>query len=211
MGNPKQSLRFAALIRVSTEKQERCGESLKTQESRIRKEVENREGILIEECIYKGQEHSTPGCERELFERLLHDAARNKFDAVIVDEQSRWARDNQKSKIGLKILKENGIRFFDVHGEYDLHDPHDVFILGIQGEINEWFAAQLSGKSMQARHARAKRGFASFGSRHFGYKFNEKDGHPDCTVIPLGTVLMITMNVCLILKADVQVEIMIGK
>jgi DNA invertase Pin-like site-specific DNA recombinase len=77
-------LRFAALIRVSSEKQERRGESLQTQSSQIEQAVAALGGKIT--ARYAGQEHATPGWEREQLEMLLRDASkpRKKFVSVRV-------------------------------------------------------------------------------------------------------------------------------
>ncbi len=65
-------LRFAPLVRVSTEAQERMGESLRTQQAQIEQAVKALNGTLISDpWRYSGQEHSTPGFERKRFDLLL--------------------------------------------------------------------------------------------------------------------------------------------
>jgi len=183
----KKKLRFAALIRVSTERQSKNGESLSTQEKQIRDAVKNKyNGKLLEEHIYKGQEHSGPGFEREILNRLLNDAQNNIFDAVIVADISRWGRENKKCKEALEILRKNEIRFYDVHSEYDLTNDHDVFMLGMMGEIHEFQSRLISSKSMDNRIERAKKGFPSFGSKPFGYRVERvnHDGTAKWEIIP---------------------------
>jgi DNA invertase Pin-like site-specific DNA recombinase len=91
--------RFASLVRVSTEKQEQQGESLRTQTKNNDRDVARLGGRIVE--CYGGQEHATPGWEKGEVDRLIADAARGKFDAVIVTYADRWSRDNAKSKEGL--------------------------------------------------------------------------------------------------------------
>ena len=62
MSKTTKSHRFASLIRVSTEKQERQGESLRTQESQIKAAVAELGGVIARR--YAGQEHATAGWER---------------------------------------------------------------------------------------------------------------------------------------------------
>ena len=117
-------LRFAPIIRVSTEKQEKRGESLHTQVKQIKQYVENLGGTIPESCWkYTGQESATPDKERTLLNNLLADSGKDIFDAVIVCDASRWSRDNLKSKTGLNILRQNGIKFFVATAEYNLFDP----------------------------------------------------------------------------------------
>ena len=46
---------------------------------------------------YGGQEHGTAGYEKKEVDRLIADAGRGRFDAVIVTDADRWSRDNTKS------------------------------------------------------------------------------------------------------------------
>jgi site-specific DNA recombinase len=117
-------LRFAPLIRVSTESQATRGESLRTQTTQITQYVKSLNGIIPDNCWkYSGQEHATPEQERAKLSKLLEDSAKGKFDAVIVCDASRWSRDNRKSKEGLQILRNNGVKFFVGTMEYDLFNP----------------------------------------------------------------------------------------
>src|SRR5690349_8851512 len=99
-----QSLRFAALIRVSTEKQEKHGESLRTQKSAVTQAVKSLGGKIV--TWYGGQEHGVPGYEKKEVDRLLKDAKSkaSPFNAVIVSHADRWSRDNEKSAEGLKVF-----------------------------------------------------------------------------------------------------------
>ena len=66
MAKKSTNLRFAPLIRVSTEKQEQKGESLRTQKTQIEQAVEYLNGKIPKRCWkYSGQEHATPNQERE--------------------------------------------------------------------------------------------------------------------------------------------------
>lgn len=171
-------IRFAPVIRVSTEGQEKRGESLRTQEAQIRQYVESmKDAVIPEYCWkYKGQESATPGQERALLDQLLQDASKSMFDAIICCDASRWSRDNAKSKAGLEILKANGIRFFIGTMEYDLYDPAQNLFLGMSAEIGEFQARQQALKSIQNRIKRAQRGIPSVGRLPYGRTYNKKTG-----------------------------------
>lgn len=171
----EKQLRFAPIIRVSTESQEKRGESLNTQKKQIISYVESLNGKIPERCWkYSGQEHSTPGHERKLLDQLLADSSNNKFDAVIVCDPSRWSRDNAKSKKGLNILKKNGVQFFVGTTEHDLYDPNASLMLGIFTEFNEWSAKIQSQKSIINRIERAKKGMPTGGKLPFGRIFDKE-------------------------------------
>lgn len=172
-----KNLRFAPLIRVSTETQEKAGESLRTQKKHIEDAVNALGGMIPDYCWqYSGQEHATAGWEREKLGQLLKDASEGKFDAVIVADASRWSRDNQKSKEGLQVLRDNNIRFFVSRVEYDLYNPEQVFFLGMSSEIGEYQARTQNLKSITNRIERAKRGIPTSGKLPFGRTFDKKTG-----------------------------------
>ena len=152
-----KKLRFAPLIRVSTERQEKQGESLNTQKKQIEQYVDQLNGTIPKRCLkYSGQEHATIGQERKNLDQLLADSGKNLFDAVIVCDASRWSRDNAKSKAGLEVLRKNNIRFFCGSSEFDLYDPQATLFLGMSTEMNEFVAMQNAKKSMDNKIALAK-------------------------------------------------------
>lgn len=149
-------LRIAALIRVSTEKQERKGESLRTQGNQIEQATAALGAKIVRR--YAGQEHATEGYERQLLDRLLADAANpdRPFDAVMVADPTRWSRDNVKSEQGLELLKDAGVRFFVLTTEHDLYDPQARLFLGLSSTIGAFHARVQKQKSLLNRIARAK-------------------------------------------------------
>ena len=167
-----RKLRFAPIVRVSTEKQAEKGESLQTQQKQIIDFVRTLGGVIPNACWqYSGQEHATPDQERSKLDQLLKDSAKGLFDAVIVCDASRWSRDNLNSKIGLSILKSNGIRFFVGTMEYDLGDPTAELILGVFTEFNQFAAREQSRKSILNRIERAKKGIPTGGKLPYGRVF----------------------------------------
>lgn len=172
-----ETLRFAPIIRVSTEKQEKQGESLNTQTKQIIQYVEYLHGTIPEHCWnYKGQEHATPGQERTRLEQLLNDAGKNIFDAVIVCDASRWSRDNAKSKAGLDILRMNKIRFFVGTSEFDLYNPAQNLFLGMSAEIGEYQAREQALKSIINRINIAKGGKPASGMLPHGRTWDKVKG-----------------------------------
>ena len=167
-------LRFAPLVRVSTEGQERQGESLRTQRTRITQAVERCGGTIDDYCWeqYGGQEHATDGFERAKLDQLLTDAAAHKFDAVMVDDVSRWSRHNTRSEDGLRILRDARVRFYVLAMEYDLYNPEHRNSLRTGVNMNQFFAEIQAYKSIINRIERAKRGIPSNGRLPFGRTFD---------------------------------------
>jgi len=172
-----KKLRFCPLARVSTEKQEKQGESLQTQKSQLIEYVQQHNGIIPDSCWqYSGQEHSTPGFERKVLEKLLIDASKDVFDCIIVCDPSRWSRDNLKSEQGLQILKENNIRFFAGMLELDLFVPEQAFFLLMSTGINQFIAQSSSLKSITNRISKARKNIPVTGSLPSGRTYDKKSG-----------------------------------
>jgi DNA invertase Pin-like site-specific DNA recombinase len=167
-----KQLKFACLVRVSTEKQERRGESLSTQRKQLEAAVKALNGTVYK--WYAGQEHSTPDHERKILDELMADAQANKFDCVMAVDASRWSRDNQKSKTHLAALKKNGIQFYLLTKHMDLNEPFNNLILGMGVEINEYFAAEQASKSLLNKIELAKKGIPSSGQIPYGRTFDKE-------------------------------------
>lgn len=173
----EKKLRVAPLIRVSTEKQATQGESLLTQRQQIEVAVSQIGGFIPEYCEskYSGQEHGTRDFERKMMDQLLEDSSNDFFDAVMVADESRWSRDNEKSKKGLRILERNGIRFFVLSKEYNLKRGEDRFLLGLYTEINELDAYKRNRTSLENRISRARRNMPVVGKLPFGRTYDKKN------------------------------------
>lgn len=174
---PSTRLRFAPFIRVSTERQEKQGESLQVQKTSAKRSVENLGGVIPEYCLnkYYGQEHATSHHEKKMLDTLLSDASKGIFDAVIVTDASRWSRDNSKSKEGLHILRENNIRFFIGTTECDLYSEEQILFLGMSAEIGEFQARIQARKSILSKIERAKQGKLSSGKPPYGRYYDKKE------------------------------------
>jgi len=171
-----QGLRFAPVVRVSTESQDAKGDSINYQKQQIKSYVDNLQGTIPESCWkYTGQEHSTPQSEREKLDQLLKDSAKGIFDAVICTNITRWGRDNLKSKQGLEILRNNSIRFFVGSMEIDLYNPSHLYMVGSQVESGEFTAMLNAINSVNSRINKAKQGYWTRGKAPTGRK-KDKDG-----------------------------------
>ena len=161
-------LRFAALIRVSSEQQEKTGESLRTQRADLIKAVARLGAKIV--AWYGGQEHATPGFEKKEVDRLLSDSARlpKTFDAVIVAHADRWSRDNIKSSQGLEVFEKHDIRFFVGEREHDLFNPDEKLYLALSAVIGQYHALSQAHRAVTNRINRAKRGEPTAGSLPFG-------------------------------------------
>lgn len=166
--------RFAGLRRVSTERQEKQGESLSVQWSEIERCARDLGGSVVE--WYGGQEHGVPGFEKKEVARLISDAQKKPrpFDAVMVTHADRWSRDNEASRAGLTKFRENGIRFFVGQTDYNLFDPMARLFLGMSAEIGDYQARSGNQRSLMARIHRAKsKNQPTAGNLPFGRTFEK--------------------------------------
>src|SRR6266853_1265127 len=167
MNNVDKGLRIAIVARVSTEAQEARGESLRAQVTQMRAAV-HQLGAIVVEPPYSGQEHATPGYERKLLKRLLADAVRGAFDAVMVTDYYRWSRGNEEAEAALDILLQHNVRFFALTREEDLEDEDTRFMLGVRSGMNKAAARKTRKLSARSRITRAIRGHVSSSFPPFG-------------------------------------------
>jgi len=162
---PNQSapIRFAALVRVSTEGQEERGESLATQRKQLLAAAQCFGGEIVE--WYDGQEHASGIARREIFQRLLRDIPSGAFDALLVADQSRLARNMRDLIEVLDALEKHDLRFFDRHRERDVRERSLSYFEGIIHE-RQW--RDSTERSLINRIERAKRGWPAGGSLPFG-------------------------------------------
>jgi DNA invertase Pin-like site-specific DNA recombinase len=170
-------MRFASLERVSTKRQEEHGESLPVQRRCNAEDVERLGGTLV--ARYGGQEHATPSWERKEFDRLLGDAGKGLWDALIVHHTDRWSRDNARSKEGLAVLRKHKIKFYVGTTFKDLHKSAVCFELGMGAEVGEFVAMLQQEKMFESKIARARKGRPAIGGRHglpVGRTWDKKSG-----------------------------------
>ena len=100
-------VRYAAYCRVSTGSDEQLN-SLINQEKFFREYVDRRGDILT--CIYADRGISGKSMEnRTEFKKLLSDSTKGEFDAVLVKDISRFARNTLDFLTGIRALKMNGV------------------------------------------------------------------------------------------------------
>lgn len=170
-------IRIAPLVRVSTERQEARGSSLSKQKADIESAIKTLDVKLIADpWRFSGQEHSTEGEERLKLDRLLDDAKSGLFDAIMIPDESRWGRDSYKSEEGLKILKDNGIRFFCLTREINLFDETAVYMLRSFVNLNAFVGLQNARKSIETRIKSAREGVPSSGPSPYGRIYDREKG-----------------------------------
>jgi DNA invertase Pin-like site-specific DNA recombinase len=174
MGADTKGLRFGALRRVSTERQEKKSESLVVQTKSIERAVEKTGGTIVE--WYGGQEHATEGWERKEVDRLIADVDKGELDAVIVAYEDRLTRDGKKCQQLLEAFSKHRTRLFVGVWEVPLRNPQGEFQIEVNAVIGKLIAAMQNKKSIETKIERASKGWPACGSLPFGRTFDRETG-----------------------------------
>jgi DNA invertase Pin-like site-specific DNA recombinase len=168
-------LRFASFTRVSTDEQEKRGESLATQAKQIDAAVDALNGTITAR-FGGGAEHGTTGFDRAQYDAMLA-AALGKprpFDAVMVQHEDRFSRDDTSAIADLERLWEAGVKFFVLGTEKNIGDASTRLHLGMSALIGAYHARVQAYKSVTNRIERARRGIPAGGGLPFGRTYDRK-------------------------------------
>ena len=132
-------------------------------------EYAKRNNIEIIE-IYADRHVSGKGTEgRFEFQRMLHDAAAKKFEAVIVWKIDRFGRNRQDIAIAKMKLKAAGVRLMYA-AESVPEGPEGIVLESVLEGIAEYYSAELRQKIIRGQRETAKKGFHVGASLPIGYK-----------------------------------------
>lgn len=153
MGMIKDMIKAVALyLRVSSTKQKKEGSSLKTQEERLREYCE-REKWQVHDVYWDDETGASR--DRQDFQRLLRDAMDGKFQAVLVYDLDRLARDNiyfltlykeTLPKMGVEVLSycqpgdpttPEGQFMYDIHATLAEYERHKIRERCLRGRIQK--------------------------------------------------------------------------
>ena len=168
------SPRIAPLIRVSTPGQEDKELSMPIQKAKMERWVAQLGGTVPKGCWYLGQEHATPGQDRALLDKLLRDAAAHRFDAVMIDDVSRWSRSGLKSEQALAVLRKHGIKFYVQTSPMNLANPVHKFMISTGVSLSEMQALLMAEKSIRSKIELARQGKPGVGSLPYGRTYDKK-------------------------------------
>ena len=92
--------------------------------------------------------------ERPEFQRLIADAKRKKFEAVVVYKTDRFARNKYDSAVYKRELKRNGIQIFYA-AEAIPDGPEGIILESLMEGLAEYYSAELAQKIKRGMHERA--------------------------------------------------------
>ena len=136
-------------------------------------EFAQREGYaIIGEYIDRAQSGTKD--TRQDFQRMIADAAKKQFQAVIVWKLDRFARNRYDSAIYKAKLKKYGIRVVSVM-ERIQDNPEGIILEGMLESMAEYYSANLAVNIRRGQRESIAKGRFCGGAVPFGYK--SADGH----------------------------------
>ena len=111
--------------------------------------------------------------ERPEFQRLIADAKKKKFDAVVVYKTDRFARNKYDSAIYKRELKKNGIQIF--YAAESIPDgPEGIILESLMEGLAEYYSAELSQKIKRGMNESAHKCQSTGSGRPLGYTVDEQ-------------------------------------
>ena len=115
-------MRAVSYLRASTEEQVEEGHSMDAQRTSTRQFIEGHGWSLVHEYVDAGLSAKRDS-QRPALERLLREAARGRFDVVVVDKVDRFYRHLQGLLSALDELNDHGVTFVSVKENLDFSTP----------------------------------------------------------------------------------------
>lgn len=163
----EKELRAIFYARVSTEEEEQLN-AIEKQIEENRDIIKAKGWILVDEYIDKGIT-GTQAKKRNEYLRMLDDIKKDKFDIIVVKDQSRLQRNTMDWYIFLNEIIQNQKRLY-LYLENTFFDPKDKFIFGIKAMMAEEYSRDLSKKGNAAKKRRQEKGKPIITNRTWGFK-----------------------------------------
>lgn len=160
-------LRAVFYARVSTEEEEQLN-AIEKQIEENRDIIKAKGWILVDEYIDQGIT-GTQAKKRNEYLRMLEDIKKDKFDIIVVKDQSRLQRNTMDWYIFLNDIVQNQKKLY-LYLENTFFDPKDKFIFGIKAMMAEEYSRDLSKKGNAAKKRRQEKGKPIITNRTWGFK-----------------------------------------
>jgi DNA invertase Pin-like site-specific DNA recombinase len=95
---------------------------------------------------------------RQGFERMVAEVCLGKVGVVAARELSRFARNNREWQQLIEMCRVVDTLLLDKEMVYAPRESNDRLLLGLKGSLNEYELELLRARSVEARHAKARRG-----------------------------------------------------
>lgn len=108
---------------------------------------------------------------RAEFQRMIADSDKRAFEAVLVYQLDRFARNRYDSAINKAKLKKNGVRVISAR-ENIAEDASGILIEGVLESMAEYYSAELSQKVQRGMQLNAKKCLSNGSNPGLGFKVN---------------------------------------
>lgn len=163
----EKKIRAVFYARVSTEEEEQLN-AIEKQIEENRDVISAKGWILVDEYIDKGIT-GTQTKKRNEYMRMLDDISKDKFDIIVVKDQSRLQRNTMDWYIFLNEIVQNQKKLY-LYLENTFFDSKDKFIFGIKAMMAEEYSRDLSKKGNAAKRRRQEKGKPIITNRTWGFK-----------------------------------------
>jgi DNA invertase Pin-like site-specific DNA recombinase len=149
-------MRAAIYARYSSENQRK--ESVDDQVAACRRLAKERGITIVDDHLYADQAQSGARKDRPALAALLAAAPSGEFEAVLVDDLSRLARDNYLMLSVMAELNFEGVRVVSVADGLDSDDDEATLGIQIRGIFNELQLRDLKKKTLRGQLGQKERG-----------------------------------------------------
>lgn len=131
--------------------------------------AKNNDLLIIHEYIDRAQSGTSDS--RAAFQRMIADSDKHTFEAVLVYQLDRFARNRYDSAINKARLKKNGVRVISVR-ENISDDASGILIEGVLESMAEYYSAELSQKIRRGMEINAQKCLSVGSNPGLGYSVN---------------------------------------
>lgn len=163
----EKKLRAVFYARVSTEEEEQLN-AIEKQIEENRDIIHAKGWVLVDGYIDRGIT-GTQAKKRNEYMRMLEDIRKDKFDIVVVKDQSRLQRNTLDWYLFLNEIVGNQKKLY-FYLENTFFDAKDKFIFGIKAMMAEEYSRDLSKKSNAAKKRRQEKGKPIITNRVWGFQ-----------------------------------------
>ena len=133
--------------------------------------AKNNGHVVIGEYIDRAQSGTTDN--RAEFQRMISDSDRHTFEAVLVYQLDRFARNRYDSAINKSKLKKNGVRVISAR-ENISDDASGILVEGVLESMAEYYSAELSQKIRRGMNINAEKHLSNGSNPGLGYTVDEE-------------------------------------
>gem|GEM_PF-4673854 len=119
------------------------------------------------------EEGSSEDWNRPEFQRMLMELKRNIYDGVLCTDQDRITRDRTDFGLFVRFMRAEALQLYTLNKTYNFMNDEDVFVTGIQSEMDNHFMRMTKRKLRRGRIQAIKKG-VYFGIAPFGYTKDEQ-------------------------------------